>query len=120
VFLTIPDLAPFTDASDDMLNVMIADVEALAVRAAPCLADPDYLSSGMLDAVVAILRGAVLRWSEFATRDARSMSAGPFTIGGSPGYNNQERKPLLWPSEVASLRDFCPGARGTAYVGWLA
>ena len=121
-FLTFEDLAPFTSAPADRLDVMIRDVEALAVRAAPCLGDPAGLSEQDRAAVVAVLRGAVLRWVDYVARDDRQMTSGPFTIGQATGSAG-ERKPLLWPTELTQLQAICAGVssgRGRAFLGWLA
>ena len=109
-FLTPGDLSPFTSATPEQLAVMIVDVEASAVDVAPCLMDPDGLSDAALAVVVATLRGAVLRWADYATRDDRQMVAGPFSIGqaGRP----QERRSLLWPTEIVTLQALCAALSG--------
>ncbi len=119
-YLTAADLSPFTNASAEQLAVMIRDVEALAVAAAPCLGYPERLSESQRAQVVAVLRGAVLRWAEHATRDNRQMMAGPYSIG--PGQQQpQDRRPLLWPTELSALAAVCAGGRPRrALVGWLA
>ena len=120
VFLTSGDLSPFTSATAEQLQVMITDVEASAVAAAPCLSDPSGLSDAQVAVVVATLRGAVLRWADYLTRDDRQMTAGPFSIGPASGQS-QDRRPLLWPTEISALAGVCSGARrGRAYLGWLA
>lgn len=121
-FLTVEDLAPFTSAPPERVDVMIRDVEALAVRAAPCLGDPAVMSEQDRAAVVAVLRGAVLRWIDYVARDDRQMTSGPFTIGQATGSAG-ERKPLLWPTELTQLQAICAGVssgRGRAFLGWLA
>ena len=119
MFLSVADLSPLTKASDEALAVMIEDVEALAVDAAPCLADPAMLTEAQAAAVRAVLRGAVLRWADYMTRDDRQMAAGPYSIGPAPGSSG-ERKPLLWPTEVGQLQGVCSGVRrGRAKLGWL-
>lgn len=117
--LTVDDLSPLTNLPADKLDVMIRDVEAFAVAAAPCLADPAALSETDRAAVVATLRGAVLRWAENFGREDRQMTSGPFTIGPMPAQSH-DRRPLLWPSEVTALAAVCSGARRRSYVGWLA
>ena len=116
VFLTSGDLSPFTSATAEQLQVMITDVEASAVAAAPCLSDPSGLSDAQVAVVVATLRGAVLRWADYLTRDDRQMTAGPFSIGPVSGAT--EPRALFWPSELDELRSIC-SRRGRAYVGWL-
>ena len=111
MFLSVADLSPLTSATDEALAVMIEDVEALAVDAAPCLADPAMLTEAQAGAVRAVLRGAVLRWADYMTRDDRQMTAGPYSIGPAPGSSG-ERKPLLWPTEIASLQGVCAALSG--------
>lgn len=110
--LTVDDLSPLTSLPADKLDVMIRDVEARAVSVAPCLADPAVLSDTDLAAVVATLRGAVLRWADRVGRDDRQMTAGPFTIGPVPGQQTREATSLLWPSEVAQLQGVCSAIAG--------
>lgn len=120
MFLTVDDLSPFTaGVTDAQLVAMIDDVHALAANAAPCLSGD--LSEAQRATVRAVLRGAILRWVDHVNRDDRQMSAGPYSIGPAPGLSG-ERKPLLWPTKIASLQDVCRGSvgRGRAYVGWLA
>lgn len=112
--LTVDDLSPFTNLPADKLDVMIRDVEAFAVAAAPCLADPAVLSGTDVAAVVATLRGAVLRWVDHLGREDRQMTAGPFTIGPAPGQQSQDRRPLLWPTEVTALQGICAAIAGRA------
>lgn len=121
-FLTVDDLRALTTAPTDALAVMIADVEASAVSVAPCL--DGTLSDSARAAVVAVLRGAALRWADYSTRDDRQMTAGPFTLGQAPVSGAaSERRALLWPSEVQALQRICAEAtgkrRGRAYMGWL-
>lgn len=119
-FLTVSDLSPFTSLPLDQLAIIIADLEAVAVQAAGCLADPDVLSVAQRAAVVAVLRSAALRWSERASGQDRSLAAGPFTYGQAPGMQSSEtRRPLLWPSEISSLQGVCAaGGRPRAVMRW--
>lgn len=110
--LTVDDLSPLTSLPADKLDVMIRDVEARAASVAPCLADPAALSYTDLAAVVATLRGAVLRWADRMSRDDRQMTAGPFTIGPVPGQQTREAGALLWPSEIAQLQGVCAAIAG--------
>lgn len=104
-FLTVEDLAPFTSAPPEQVDVMIADVEALALQAAPCLAGelPDQARA----AVLAVLRSAVMRWADQASSGDRQLTAGPFTIGAMAGAGEQQRGPLLRAHEVSQLQAIC-------------
>lgn len=100
------DLADFvTGLTDAQIAVMIADVEALAVQAAPCLAGelPDQARA----AVLAVLRSAVMRWADQASAGDRQLTAGPFTIGAMAGAGEQQRGPLLRAHEVTQLQAVC-------------
>lgn len=100
------DLADFvTGVTAAQIAVMIADVEALAVQAAPCLAGelPDQARA----AVLAILRSAVMRWADQVSADDRQLTAGPFTIGAMAGAGEQQRGPLLRAHEVSQLQAIC-------------
>lgn len=117
-FLAASDLAAFTKATPAALDEMIRDVEALAVLKVPCIAD--LTDPGAVAAVRAVIRGAVLRWADRATRDDRQMTSGPFTIGPTPGSGDRA-SPLLWPSELADLAAACATAtKPRARMGWLA
>ena len=105
MFVTPADLTPFAEIPEAKALEMIADVEAKAVLAAPCITDPEFLADDTLVAGVrAIVRSAVLRWNDAGTGVFTQLGAGPFQ--GSTDTRS-ERKPLLWPSEIADLRDLC-------------
>lgn len=115
-FLKVGDL-PSTvrqAVSDGDLALLLTDVSARAVAAAPCLSGP--LTDGQRAQVVAVLRAAVGRYAERVSRDDRQMTSGPFSIGPVPGSG--EPRALLWPSEVEELQSVCR-RRGRAVVGWL-
>ena len=59
IILKPEDIEPFADIPKDKLEAMIADVEAVAVSVAPCIAKPDFKYK---DAAKAILRRALLPW----------------------------------------------------------
>ncbi|RFT46517.1 hypothetical protein [Cutibacterium avidum] len=102
--LTNDDLAPFASIDDARAEAMIADVEAVAIQVAPCIAKPDFVHLG---AAKAILRRAVLRWNETGVSGSvSSQSAGPF----SETVTTRTSQELLWPSEVAALQRLCRDA----------
>lgn len=99
--LTIDDLKPFTTIDEAKAEAMIADVEAVAIQVAPCIAKPDFVH---LSAAKAILRRAVLRWNETGVSGSvSSQSAGPF----SETVTTRTSQELLWPSEVSALQRLC-------------
>lgn len=104
-FLAESDLTAFVPELDGAKAAeMIADAEALAVLAAPCLTGEDFDNAS---AVKAILRGAVLRWLEAGTGAIASQSAGPYAVTLD---TRTDRRSMFWPSEIASLRNLCSGA----------
>lgn len=107
-FLIASDLPDGTGSSLGLtVEQMIADAEALAALAAPCLvADPLTLTAGQTAGVKAILRGAIMRWNEAGTGALQSQQAGPF---GQTVDTRQVRRGMFWPSEIQQLQDICGG-----------
>src|SRR5690625_3786214 len=104
------DLTAFANIAPDKAQAMIEDVEAVAVLAAPCLADAEFREDeAYKGAAKAILRQAVLRRNEAGTGAVSQAGAGPFqqTVD-----NRNPIRGLLWPSEIAQLRDLCAQYRG--------
>jgi hypothetical protein len=100
MFLTPDDLAPFADIPEAKAQAMIADAEAMAVLAAPCISDPSFLG---FDAVKAVLRGAILRWNDAGSGEVTQVTSGAF----SAGFVQTPRKSLFWPSEIQQLQELC-------------
>ena len=112
MFLTPADLAPFADIDEAKASAMIEDVEARALQAAPCITDAEFLTDeARVASVRSVLRQAVLRWNDAGTGTFSQLGAGPFQASSD---TRQERKPLLWPSEISDLRDICAEFTGTA------
>lgn len=110
VFLVPTDLDPFAQIDSAKAFEMIADAEAIATLAAPCLATPDTLTDLQTSAVRAVLRGAILRWNEAGTGalTQTNQSAGPWAVGQS--YDTrQQRRAMFWPSEITQLQNICGG-----------
>lgn len=106
--LDVSDLEPFAVIPPEKAEAMIADATALAVMAAPCLADP---KPEQLAAVKAILRRAILRWHESGVAGTvTQQSAGAF----SQTTTVTPRGGLLWPSEITALQDICKAGSGTS------
>lgn len=108
-FLTTDDLEAFADINDEKAEQMIADAEALALLAAPCLAEPDpdvLLTDAQKAAVKAVLRSAILRWNDAGSGALQSEQVGPF---GQTYDNRQQRRSMFWPSEIVQLQDICGG-----------
>lgn len=110
------DLTPFApDLEEVKAWEMIADVEALALRAAPCLAGT--LGPDLKAAAKAVLRRAVLRWHETGNAGSRTQhqqTAGPFSQNES--FERIGSKGLFWPSEIDELRALCDEGTGKAFM----
>jgi hypothetical protein len=112
-FLTVDDLLPFSPGIDrDRAAAMIDDASALAVLVAPCIDDSAFVN---VDALKAILRGAILRWDEAGTGAVSSQTVGPF---GQTLDTRTDRRGMFWPSEIAQLQLLC--AAGGSYTISLA
>lgn len=128
MFITAPDLAPFATIAEAKATAMIADAEAMAILAAPCLADLTTAPEGetpedaatraaKLAAVKAILRGAILRWHEAGNgaTQGEQQTAGPFGVQRT--FVPAARRAMFWPSELEQLQDICGSTeQGDAFV----
>ncbi len=107
-FLTVDDLLLFAPSlNEDQAEQMIADAEAMAVLAAPCLDVDDSgvtLTDNQENAVKAVLRAAILRWHEAGTGALQSQQVGPF---GQTFDTRQQRRGMFWPSEIEQLQSIC-------------
>lgn len=111
MYLTPADLAPFADIDEAKASAMIEDVEARAVQAAPCIMTPEFLADdARVAAVRSVVRQSVLRWNDAGTGVFTQMGAGPYQASSD---NRQERKALLWPSEISDLLAICAEFNGT-------
>lgn len=115
LFITPADLAPFADIPQDRAPAMIEDAEATAILAAPCLATlhetpaqetpPEQMArTAKINAVRAILRGAILRWHEAGSGAIQHQTAGPF---GQTIDTRTPRRGMFWPTEIEQLRGVC-------------
>jgi len=62
-------------------------------------------SSG-LDKMMAIMRGAIMRWNDAGSGARSSQTAGPF---GETIDTTITRRGMYWPSEITSLQNVCSG-----------
>lgn len=103
------DLEPFATIEPVKAAAMIADAEAQAALAAPCLGDATTnLSDSQAAAVKAVLRRALLRWHEAGNagqRKAHQQTAGPF--GEQSTFETTGSRGLFWPQEIADLQAVC-------------
>ena len=96
--------------SSEMVDLLVAGVNARAARVAPCLAwtgtpvthpapTEDQLAEARL-----VLVGAVKRWAEAGAGAIQSQAAGIF----SQTLDTRQRTGFnLWPSEISALQDIC-------------
>lgn len=104
-FLQPADLAPFADIDDAKAKAMIEDAEATAATVAPCITESGFLEDDTRVAYVrAVIRAAVLRWNESGTGAYQAQTAGPF---GVTMDTRQERRGMLFPSEIEQLQEAC-------------
>lgn len=111
VFITLEDLEAFApDIDEAKAREMIADAEALAMLAAPCLKDEDFQTDNVYrGAVKAVLRSAILRWNEGGTGAITQAGAGQFQVTTD---TRTPRRSMFWPSEIEQLRALCTQFRG--------
>lgn len=115
IFLNVTDLPSGIGAALGLLpEAMIDDAEALAMLAAPCLGSPESLTAAQRAAVKAILRGAVMRWSDAGSGGVQTDSAGSLS---STIDTSVTRRGMFWPSEITSLQSVCADdSAGKAYA----
>jgi len=105
VSLVLSDLAPFADIEPVKAQAMIDDALAMAERVAPCITTAEFLYAA---AAKAILRGAVIRWSEAGSGALAGQTVGPF---GQTIDTRQPRRGMFWPSEIEQLQNLCASGR---------
>lgn len=101
--ITPEDIAPFATIEQAKLAAMIADATAMAILAAPCLADEQALTAEQLAQAKALIRSAILRWNDAGTGSVQQETAGPFSVS----FSQQARKSLFAPDEVKRLQGIC-------------
>ena len=104
-YLQPADLTPFADIPEAKAAEMIADAEAWAVVAAPCLATPEFQADVSMSAAArAVLRQAILRWHDAGTGAVTQTVSGPHSQSVD---TRQTRKGMFWPSEISQLQALC-------------
>lgn len=115
-FLTPEDLQVFAPTlSDEKAAAMIADASAMAVRVAPCIATST--DAGVLAAVKAVLRAAILRWNDAGSGAlvTKQNTVGPFN--NAETYDNRsKRSGLFWPDEIETLQGLCDDSTRKAFA----
>lgn len=107
MYLTPDDLQAFASIDLQKAAVMVEDVEAQAMQAAPCLKEPNRLDDQQRAFVKSVLRRAVLRWNSTGESGAVSTlqdTTGPFQVSQTI---TQRAGRLLTPAEVADLQGLC-------------
>jgi hypothetical protein len=127
-FITPADLSQFATIDAAKAAAMIADAESMAILDAPCLPglltapedetpEAEALRLAKLNAVKAILRGAILRWEDAGSGALQTQQeqTGPF--GVQTTVAPQVRKSMFWPSELEQLQGICStGEKGSAFT----
>lgn len=113
-FLSAADLTPFAEIESFKAEAMIADAEAMAVLAAPCIKVAGFTNTAALKA---ILRGAVLRWHDSGSGAFQSQQMGPF---GVQYDTRHERRAMFRPEEIVALQNLCSANHGGVYSVSLA
>lgn len=127
-FITPDDLVPFADIDPAKADAMIEDAESMAILTAPCLPglttapegetpEAAALRQAKLNAIKAILRGAILRWDDSGSGAVQTAQEqmGPF--GVQQTLTPQTRKSMFWPSEIEQLQGICSsGEKGKAFT----
>lgn len=104
------DLEPFADIDQAKAMAMIEDAEATAATVAPCILEDAFLEDATRRAYIkAVIRGAVLRWNEAGSGAYQAQTSGPY---GVTMDTRQQRRGMLFPSEIEQLQDACKRFRG--------
>ena len=115
MYLTPGDLAAFATIPPAKAQAMIDDAEATAATVAPCLTDPSKLDAIQSQAVMSILRRAILRWHEVGSGAVSQQTAGPFSQ--SVDTIRASSRGLFWPTEITALQDVCKAVTGERRSG---
>lgn len=117
--ITVPEL-PESLQSHEMIDLMVAGLNAKASRIAPCLAADDPAPTvEMLAEAKLVLIGIVKRWVDAGTGGVttRQQTAGVFSHSETVDTSRRQGW-ALWPSDIAQLQDLCKqdsGVRGKAF-----
>ena len=114
--ITPADLDPFGVPDDPKTEAMIEDALAQAIIVAPCL-EADDLDPKIAGAAKAILRGAIVRWSEAGSgaKVTHQMTASVFSESETVD-TTQKRKGAFWPSEIVDLQKLCKRSSAKPYT----
>lgn len=107
------DLEPFATIPLGKASAMIAGATALAIQAAPCLAEE--LDEVQRQAAMSVLIAAILRWDEAGSgaKATTQESAGPFSQTHTMDTTGL-RRGVFWPSEIRALQSICK--QGAPYM----
>jgi len=113
VEIAVSDVTVFSpNASEDMVEALIAGTVARAARFAPCLKE-DSLDEVSLAAAKDILIGVVLRALEAGTGEVTSLMAGSFQQNID---TTQRRVQRFRPDEIRELQQICGITKGGAFT----
>lgn len=102
----------------ESIDLMLAGLNAMAARVAPCLdpEPPEVVNPGLLDEAKLILVGVIKRWAEAGSGAVVQQSMGPFAMTSD---TRQRGGWKMWPSDISDLQDLCKastGNEGKAFV----
>lgn len=93
----------------ESIDLMLAGLNAMAARVAPCLnpEPPEVVDPGLLDEAKLILVGVIKRWVEAGSGAVVQQSMGPFAMTTD---TRQRAGWKLWPSDISDLQALCSDA----------
>lgn len=113
VEIAVSDVTVFSpNASEDMVEALIAGTVARAARFAPCLKEDD-LDADSVAAAKDILVGVILRALEAGTGEVTSLMAGSFQQNIDTTKRRVQR---FRPDEIRELQQICGITRGGAFT----
>ena len=114
-FIGVADVPGLTAADQWMID----DVVAQARNAAPCLKFLDLEADADEVAFVrSVLRGALMRLQEAGSGALQQHTQTALGFSESQTFDTrQQRRRLLWPSEISDLQRFCAGRTDTPVMG---
>lgn len=98
---------------------MVDDVVAQAKNAAPCLKSLDLeVDADEVAFVRSVMRGALRRFAEAGSGALQQHTQTALGFSETQTFDTrQQRRRLLWPSEVADLQRFCAERANTPVTG---
>lgn len=104
---------------DDQLSLMLAGLNARAIRVAPCLGASDpFPSDDQIAEARLVLISALTRWiTDGTSAISNTVIRGPFEHTATPQQPTRTTGYRLWPSEISDLQAICKRGIGLGTVG---